>query len=119
MFVATVGKGKLARVYVFEGYREKGKSKKRIVERLGYLSDLTKDDPDALEKLKAQFEKSREDVKAQKQAEEAAALESLCEVKASARKRVPPRVLYSNFIIRSRPLKTVAGGANPNFKIFS
>ncbi len=100
MFVATVGKGKLARVYVFEGYREKGKSKKRIVERLGYLSDLTKDDPDALEKLKAQFEKSREDVKAQKQAEEAAALESLCEVKASARKRVPPRVLYSNFIIR-------------------
>ena len=41
MFVATVGKGKLARVYVFEGYREKGKSKKRIVERLGYLSDLT------------------------------------------------------------------------------
>ncbi len=41
MFVSTVGKGKLERVYVFEAYREDGKTKKRIVERLGYLSDLT------------------------------------------------------------------------------
>ena len=56
MFVSTVGKGDSTRVYVFESYRENGKVKKKIVKKLGYLSELTKDDPDALENLKKQLQ---------------------------------------------------------------
>ena len=41
-------------VYLVEGYRTKsGKTKQRTLKSFGYLSDLTKDNPNALEELKA------------------------------------------------------------------
>lgn len=45
-------------VYLVEGYRdEDGKSKQRIIKKFGSLGELTKDNPNALEELKKQFNK--------------------------------------------------------------
>ncbi|MFA6611428.1 MAG: IS1634 family transposase [Bacilli bacterium] len=50
-------------VYLVEGYRDKdGKVKQRIVKRYGYLDDLQKDDPDILDKLKAEAKLMHNDI---------------------------------------------------------
>lgn len=61
MFISVVKSGRHAYVQLRESWRdETGKTRTRVVRSLGRLDDLVKDDPDALEKLKAQFsEKSR------------------------------------------------------------
>lgn len=46
-------------VYVGESFREQGKPKTRIVERLGRLEDLLAKDPKGLEKLRAKYEEPR------------------------------------------------------------
>lgn len=59
MYVTVVGSGHgCAKKYVLikESYRdENGKSKSRTVENLGSLETLLEKDPQALEKLKAQY----------------------------------------------------------------
>lgn len=63
MFVTTHASGKNKQnvyVYIMEGFRDKdGKIQKRIVQNLGRLSELQAKDPDALEKLKAQYKNER------------------------------------------------------------
>lgn len=68
------GKGKKnAYVKLAEAYRKDGVKKTRIIKTFGRLDELTKDDPDALEKLKAKYSEQRE---AKKQATVEARLES-------------------------------------------
>ena len=100
MFVSTVGKGDSTRVYVFESYRENGKVKKKIVKKLGYLSELTKNDPDALENLKKQLQINRDNIKEQRKAEEISDLKSILEAKNISNDKISPQVVYSNFIVR-------------------
>ncbi len=104
MFVGIIGKGKSARVWLQESYREGGKVKKRLIQCYGYLSELTKDDPQAFEKLKAQFEESRAEKKALKQAREFAAAQEILNGETSlddfCTSLRPPEMIFSNYIIR-------------------
>ncbi len=104
MFVGIVGKGKSARVWLQESYRENGKVKKRRIECYGYLADLIKDDPLAYEKLKAQFDESRAEKKALKQAREFAAAQQVLNGEIEEDDFCgfmrPPEIIYSNYIVR-------------------
>ena len=56
MYVVKFGKGKNVYVRLMEGYRDsQGRPRNRVVQNLGRYDDLIKDDPDAFEKLKAQY----------------------------------------------------------------
>lgn len=56
MYVTTNGTGNNKYVVLMESYRDdQGVSRKRVVERLGRLDALLKDDPMALENLKAKY----------------------------------------------------------------
>lgn len=56
MYVTTNGTGNNKYVVLMESYRDdQGVSRKRVVERLGRLDALLKDDPMALERLKAKY----------------------------------------------------------------
>ena len=59
MYITTVGKGKNAKVYLMEDYKEAGKRKKRVLKFFGTLDDLLAKDPNALEKLKAEYASPR------------------------------------------------------------
>ncbi len=61
MYVAVKGKGKKAKVYLLESYRENGKYKKRCLKYFGSFDNLTKDDPEYVSKLKALYGKQRQD----------------------------------------------------------
>ena len=53
------------KVYLVEGYRDQnGRNQQRILRSYGNLSDLTKENPDALEELKAWAKKETENQKA-------------------------------------------------------
>ncbi len=101
MFITTTGKGASTRVYLVESYREDGKVKKRVIKNFGHLSDLTKDDPNALEKLKAQFDKRAEN-SAKKAQEAAAAVKSIFEVSENREfhRSKSPEISYANYILR-------------------
>lgn len=63
MFVTVVGSGhgcKKKYVLIRETYRENGKIKGRTVKNLGPLDDLLAQDPQAIEKLKAQYASERQ-----------------------------------------------------------
>ncbi len=64
MYVQTFKSGKNKQnVYVklVEAYRnKKGKKRTRIIKNFGRIEDVTKDDPNAVEKLKAQYSEERE-----------------------------------------------------------
>ena len=55
MYISVTGKKGFEYVYVTESVREGKKTKHKIIKKLGKLSDLIKDDPNALEKLKAKY----------------------------------------------------------------
>lgn len=59
MYVITRGKGDKTKVYLIESYwnKEKKSCQKRIIKYFGLLKNLSKDDPDFLSKLKAQYSK--------------------------------------------------------------
>ena len=100
MYVGTMGKGNRAKVYLLESYRDGKKVKKRILQCFGHLSELTREDPLAVEKLKAKFDRHKE--KNAKRAQEAAVAayalnfdpkDTLSSLKA-------PEIIYSNYILR-------------------
>ena len=100
MYVGTMGKGNRAKVYLLESYRDGKKVKKRILQCFGHLSELTREDPLAVEKLKAKFDRHEE--KNAKRAQEAAVAayalnfdpkDTLSSLKA-------PEIIYSNYILR-------------------
>ena len=54
-------------VYLVEGYRSKdGKTKQRTLKSFGYLSELTKDNPNALEELKEWAKEETKKIKQEK-----------------------------------------------------
>ena len=55
MYISVTGKKGFEYVYVIESVRAGKKTKHNIIKKLGKLSDLTKDDPNAIEKLKAKY----------------------------------------------------------------
>lgn len=59
MYVRTLKNGKYTYVYVNESYRENGKTKCRVVKALGRYDKLLNEDPNFMEKLKAQYEEPR------------------------------------------------------------
>ena len=73
MYISVTGKKGFEYVYVIESVREGKKTKHNIIKKLGKLSDLTKDDPNAIEKLKAKYRELTADAieeRTQKAAEE-------------------------------------------------
>ena len=101
MYISTRGKGQNTRVYLLESYREDGKVKKRVVQNFGYLSDLTNDDPDALEKLKAKFDKTNE--KQAKRAQEAAAAANFVlnfDVEKNRFLQKSPELIFTNYVLK-------------------
>ena len=101
MYVGTMGKGNAAKVYLLESYRDGAKVKKRILQCFGHLSELIKDDPMAVEKLKAQFDKHEE--KSLKKAQEAAAAAQALnlDIESIQSSLKLPEIIYSNYILRS------------------
>lgn len=60
MNVEVIKSGNRHQVYIKESYRdENGKPRSRIVQKLGYLEDMLKENPNALEELKAQYAQPR------------------------------------------------------------
>ena len=55
MYVSIVGSGKNKYVYLLRSFRKDGKVCTQKVENFGKLSELIKDDPDAVEKLKRKY----------------------------------------------------------------
>lgn len=55
MYVSIVGSGKNKYVYLLRSFRKDGKVCTQKVESFGKLSELIKDDPDAVEKLKQKY----------------------------------------------------------------
>ena len=55
MFISIVGSGKNKYVYLLRSFRKDGKVCTQKVESFGKLSDLIKDDPDAVNKLKLKY----------------------------------------------------------------
>ena len=55
MHIRVVPSGKYHLVYLVENWREGGTTRSRNVVKFGRLEDLVKDDPDALDKLKAKY----------------------------------------------------------------
>ena len=73
MFIRISGKKGFEYVYVVASVREDKTIKQKIIKKLGKLSDLTKDDPNAIEKLKAKYRELTADAieeRTQKAAEE-------------------------------------------------
>ena len=60
MHIRVVPSGKYHLVYLVENWREGGTTRSRNVVKFGRLEDLVKDDPDALDKLKAKYNEDRE-----------------------------------------------------------
>ena len=60
MHISVVKSGKYHQVYLVENWREGGTTRSRNVVKFGRLEDLVKDDPDALDKLKAQYNENKE-----------------------------------------------------------
>lgn len=60
MYISVLGKGDKARVYLVESFRKDGKVSTRNIKSFGRVSDINKDDPEALNKLKAKYDKSNE-----------------------------------------------------------
>lgn len=99
MFVTTVGpKGKKS-VVLMESYRpvKGGNSVHRIVKTFGPLKDLEANDPDALEKLKAQYRAqsaAKKEATAQMRRE---AIESVLKVDGSESSGVAPVLSYAHY----------------------
>lgn len=61
MYVRIKGNGPKTRVYIMESVREGSKVTGVVREKLGHLEDLIRDDPDALEKLRAKLSAPKEE----------------------------------------------------------
>ena len=105
MYVAVKGKNENARVYLMESFRKNGKPRNKIIKSYGCLKDLTKDDPDFLENLRALYASKREEHSQTKKNFEAANaasafdLEKIMPSLFSGDK--PPTLNYSNLILQS------------------
>lgn len=64
MFIGIIGSGDRAYVYLLRSYRKDGKVLKEKLQSFGRLRDLIKDNPNALEELKAKYNKDWDAVRA-------------------------------------------------------
>lgn len=99
MYVTTNGSGNNKYVVLMESYRdEHGKCCKRIIQRLGRLDALTKDDPDALAKLKQKYagtmQRQRLELECERQTK---ATEILTASKAGAGEMPFPNLNYGHY----------------------
>ena len=109
MYVRVKGEGPKARVYVMESVRRGSKVVGVVREKLGHLEDLERDDPNALEKLRAKYRETKlaEATRQAKRRSELLTMSGMVE-------NIPARVLrYGHYIVKSpgasstsRPLPT-------------
>lgn len=97
MYVRVKGEGPKARVYVMESVRRGSKVVGVVREKLGHLEDLERDDPNALEKLRAKYRETKlaEATRQAKRRSELLTMSGMVE-------NIPARVLrYGHYIVKS------------------
>ena len=98
MYLSIIGRGDKARVYLVESFRKDGKVSTRNIKSFGSVKDINKDDPHALDKLKAQY--SKENFRAQRKAREEQNLKEVLQQDFAKITAKAPLVDYSPLLLQ-------------------